>query len=123
MEKGKALELQVKEMLEAELVQGRLGILPSAAKVYHRKSYYSSERKSTIEIDVSLELFRPDADESYFVWAWECKDYQNSVPVDDIEEFHSKLEQIGLHKTKGTVACRHGFQRSAISFAAKQLRT
>jgi hypothetical protein len=117
MEKGKAFELKVKESLENELVRSSLGILPNAAKVYHRRSYYSIERKGTIKIDVSLELFRPDTEEPYFIWAWECKDYRDRVPVDDIEEFHSKLEQIGLHKTKGTVACKHGFQKSAISFA------
>ena len=117
MEKGKALELQVKESLEVELSQDRLGISQNATKVYHRKSYYSSDRGSEIEIDVSLEVFRPNANEPFLIWAWECKDYHHSVPVGDIEEFHSKLEQIGLHKTKGTVACRHGFQKGAISFA------
>ncbi len=117
MEKGKALELQVKELLEVELAQGRLGISQDTAKVYHHKSYYSSDRGSEIEIDVSIEVSRPNANEPFFIWAWECKDYHDSVPVGDIEEFHSKLEQIGLHKTKGTVVCRHGFQKGAINFA------
>lgn len=117
MEKGKALELQVKESLEVELSQDHLGISKNATKVYHRKSYYSSDRGSEIEIDVSLEVFRLNANEPFLIWVWECKDYHHSVPVGDIEEFHSKLEQIGLHKTKGTVACRHGFQKGAISFA------
>ena len=117
MEKGKTLELQVKESLEVELSQDRLGISQNATKVYHRKSYYSSERGSEIEIDVSLEVFRPDANDPFLIWAWECKDYHHNVPIGDIEEFHSKLEQIGLHKTKGTVVCRHGFQKGAISFA------
>ncbi|HBU09049.1 MAG TPA: hypothetical protein DEA99_07755 [Candidatus Omnitrophica bacterium] len=117
MERGKAFELQVKELLEAELAQGRLGIFQDATKVYHRKSYYSSDRGSEIEIDVSIEVFRLNANEPFLVWAWECKDYHHSVPVGDIEEFHSKLEQIGLHKTKGTVVCRHEFQKGAVSFA------
>ncbi len=117
MEKGKSLELQIKEFLEWELKQGRLGISPDTAKIYHRKSYYSRERSSNIITDVSLELTRPGAEDPFFIWVWECKDYNHSVPVDDIEEFHSKLEQIGLHKTKGTVVCRNGFQRAAIKFA------
>lgn len=37
--------------------------------------------------------------------------------MDDVGEFHSKLEQIGLHRTKGTIASRNGFQRGAIKFA------
>jgi len=37
--------------------------------------------------------------------------------VDDLEEFHAKLDQIGSDNTKGTVACRNGFQESALKYA------
>ena len=68
-------------------------------------------------MDVSLELYRRGASKPYLVWIWECKDYRHRVPVDDVEEFHTKLEQIGLHKTKGTIVCRNGFQASTIRVA------
>jgi predicted helicase len=117
MDTGKAFEKEVKNCLETELYEGILGINPQLAKVFLNKSYYSNSRKKPIKTDVPLELYVQRADEPYFIWIWECKDYQNKVPVDDIEEFHAKLEQIGLHKTKGTIACRNGFQSSAINYA------
>lgn len=117
MKKGESFELEVKELLEAALYHGELGLSSKCARVFHRKPYYSRDRNSQITFDVSLELRRQKADEPYLIWIWECKDYRKAVPVDDIEEFHAKLEQIGVHKTKGTVACRNGFQKSAVEIA------
>lgn len=34
-----------------------------------------------------------------------------------MEEFTSKLQQIGVHGAKGTVASREGFQEGAVTFA------
>jgi len=118
MEKGKAFETELKHLLEAELNRGALGIVPKSARVFSRKSYPSLYRHKPIIVDVSLELYRPGAEEPFLIWVWECKNYKHPVPVGDIEEFHAKLEQIGLYKTKGTVACRNGFQRGAISYAS-----
>jgi len=117
MKKGKLFETKLKQLLEGELNRGDLGIAAGSARVFTRKSYPSRDRGRPIVADVSLELYRQGAKEPFFVWVWECKDYNRPVPVDDIEEFHAKLEQIGLHKTKGTVACRNGFQKGAISYA------
>lgn len=115
--KGEAFELEIKQRLESELHSGLLGIEPSAARVFHRKRYYSSVRRSDIIVDISVEIMRPGVDEPFLIWIWECKDYSHRVPVDDLEEFHSKLGQIGSSLTKGTVASRNGFQEAAISVA------
>lgn len=117
MEKGKSFELKVMESLERELRRAELPFAPDAARVHHHKRYYSRERGSYVTTDVCLEVTRPNADEACFIWVWECKDYDHAVPVDDIEEFHSKLEQIGLHNTKGTVICRDRYQKAAVAFA------
>lgn len=117
MEQGKSFELEVKELLEQELRQNKLGLSPKDTKVYHRKAYYSQDRGGSIKTDVSLEVTRPGANDPFLIWVWECKDYTHSVPVDDIEEFHSKLEQVGVHRTRGTVACRYEFQTGAVNFA------
>lgn len=117
MKSGESFELEVKEHLEYELTQETLGIQGKSAEIFLHKPYYSESRKSKIITDVSVEVYRKEAKEPFLIWVWECKEYKHSVPVDDIEEFHAKLEQIGLHKTKGTVICRNGFQKSAIQYA------
>lgn len=45
----------------------------------------------------------------------ECKSYNHRVPVDDVEEFHSKLDDIGAQK--GIMVTTLGFQNGAIKAA------
>lgn len=50
------------------------------------------------------------------LWIWECKDYPDrNVKVDELEEFQSKLVQVGANK--GTVVTRRGFQKGSIAIA------
>ena len=117
MNKGEALELKVMQAIRDELMSGSLGLDPKLTTLIHRPEYFSKDRLKNIVLDVSLELFREGAKAPYIRWVWECKNYTKKVPVDDVEEFHSKLEQIGLHSIKGTIACRNGFQEGAIRYA------
>lgn len=117
MEKGKSFELEVKALIEYMLKMGDLALIPERATTFHRKGYFSKDRNTEIITDVSLEVFREGQDRPFLILIWECKDYNSSVPVDDVEEFHAKLEQIGVHKIKGTMITRYGFQSGAITFA------
>ncbi len=114
---GEIFELEVKEALESELRSGRLGVMPEFTKVFHHKAYYSQRRNKQIVFDVVIEFYRPAVIAPYLIWVWECKDYKQRVPVDDVEELHAKVEQVELHRTKATVVCRNGFQESAITYA------
>jgi hypothetical protein len=117
MSQGRELELIVKRALEVELRGGKLGIDPRAASVHWHKAYPSSAGRPPIVVDVALEICREPGVSPYLVWVWECKDYKRLVPVDDVEEFHGKLEQLGVRRTKGTIICRNGFQAGALTTA------
>ena len=117
MATGRDFEVRVKGLLERELNRRNLGLDPQMARVHLHPSYPSQARGNSIVIDVALELYRRGADQPYFIWVWECKDYARRVPVDDVEEFHAKLEQIRVHKVKGTIASTHGFQEGAVRLA------
>jgi hypothetical protein len=117
MRSGEALEIQVKRMLEFDLQAGKLGLSPGNAQIFHHKAYFSKDRGSDIIFDIVIEVRRPDALEPWLVWIWECKDEARPVAVDEVEEFSSKLQQIGVHGGKGTIASRNGFQHSAVQYA------
>lgn len=117
MQSGEALEIQVRRMLELELHEYKLGLAPGDAQIFHRKAYFSKDRGSDIVFDVVIEVHRPGASEPWLVWVWECKDEGRPVAVDEVEEFSSKLQQIGVHGVKGTVASRNGFQQGAVEYA------
>ncbi len=92
-------------------------------RVRRRAKYHSPDRGSCIEFEMAVEkyLADPDVDTSLrpsLIVVVECKDYARAVPVDDVEEFHAKLQQIGADKTKGIIITRTGaFQKSALSYA------
>jgi hypothetical protein len=117
MAKGTVYEQEVADAVDAQLAQGNLGLDPALAAVRRRPSYFSRDRQKDIIFDVSVEVFRKGGTVPYFIWLWECKNYGHTVPVDDAEEFHAKLEQIGADRTKGTLITPVGFDKGTIEYA------
>ena len=117
MHSGETLESQVERSLEYELRHGKLGLNSALASVLRHKAYFSKDRGKNITFDVVIELRLPMAADPWLIWVWECKDLARLVTVDEVEEFHGKLEQIGVHRAKGTLACRNGFQDGTVAYA------
>jgi len=82
--------------------------------IYRKKEYYSDSRKDNIVVDISIETFLEKADKYSLLTIFECK---KGVPVDDVEEFDSKLSQLGEHNTKGIIVTNSYFQRGSINVA------
>lgn len=117
MAKGLAYELEVAKAIEEKLADGSLGLDPAQAKVRHKPAYFSRDRQKDISFDVAVELYRNGSSEFYWVWVWECKNYSHRVPVEDAEEFHAKLEQVGADRTKGTMVSPIGFEKGTVEYA------
>lgn len=92
-------------------------------EIHKHKKYYSKDREAYIIADISIEKYMNNdyqerGDPPSIIIVIECKDYKGSIPVDDVEEFHAKLQQIGADNTKGMIFTRAGaYQKSAISYA------
>lgn len=115
--KGNAFEERVFEALKTELENERLCAAPKHAKIVRHKSYHSRDRGSDIITDISIEVFLPNRAKPSLVWIFECKDYSGAIPVDDIEEFHAKIQQISQDNTKGSIVTSGALQRAARSYA------
>lgn len=120
VEKGDALEDQAFDILQVELSKGRLGIDSASGRIFKKKGYYSRDREKDIIVDISIEVWPPGAQNYSLLWVCECKNYGHAVPVDDVEEFKAKLDQISGKNVKGVIASRNSFQSGAISFAKNQ---
>jgi len=97
-----------------------LGVIPNQCKIYKKKGYYSHLRKSEIEFDLAFEVFPPNAINYTLLYLIECKSYSTkNVPVDDIEEFYTKIQQvIGFSvNVKGVFISRTSFQSGCYTFA------
>ncbi|GIA23454.1 restriction endonuclease [Vibrio cholerae] len=117
---GDKLEDEVFEIFNKELESGKLGISADYAKVFKKKGYYSRDREKNIIVDISIELWPPGSNNYSLLIVIECKSLGKSVPVDDIEEFKAKLDQIGGKNTKGIVVARNSFQDGSQKYAKNQ---
>ncbi|HFD31694.1 MAG TPA: hypothetical protein ENJ28_03120 [Gammaproteobacteria bacterium] len=118
--KGDKLEGETFELLKKELENGRLGIDSSSGRIFKRKGYYSKEREKEIIVDISIEVWPPQAENYSLLWVCECKNYGHKIPVDDVEEFKAKLDQIAGKNVKGVIATKSSFQSGALRYARNQ---
>ena len=81
--------------------------------VHHQRVYTGRVSKRDIKVDVSFNYTIADGADILFLV--QCKCHNHSVPVDEVEEFHSKIDDIGAHK--GIMVTTVGFQEGAIKTA------
>lgn len=116
--KGDSFEYKVYKILNNLIDNDLFYVARRNSKVFWKKSYYSELRKSKIIVDISIESYFGDSLTPSIITIVECKNYATTrVPIDDLEEFSSKLEQIGRHNTKGLLISNSHFQKSSIEFA------
>ncbi len=115
---GKRLEKKVFANLRRLLNSGRLPLNPQNCEVHHQKKYFSKDRNANVQFDVSLEIFQnAPNDAPISIWFFECKDYGGAVGVEDVEEFHTKLQQVGADNSTGFMVTPSKFGKAAKSFA------
>ena len=123
---GLKFEEEVYEIVKRLVDSNNFLVANPNVKVYKKKSYYSKDRDSDIICDVTVEKYMGNPDEEHdlipaIIIVIECKDYSTSIPVEDVEEFHAKLQQIGADNTKGIMITKNvSFQKAALSYAKSQ---
>jgi len=117
VEKGDRFEDKVFSNISDLVESGYLGLNPDCCRLFQKKGYYSRDRDSDIIVDISIEVWMPGADKWSMLWVCECKDYSGAIPVDDVEEFKAKLNQITGVNVKGLFTTSSAFQRGALSYA------
>jgi hypothetical protein len=95
------------EMFTKRVMEELVGVT-----VHRQKVYTGRLSHRDIKIDVSFNYSVAGSDLLFLV---ECKCYNHAVPVDDVEEFHSKIDDIGAHK--GIMVTTIGFQDGTIKTA------
>lgn len=115
--KGNALEQQIRDLFLAELDADRFWAKKQNCKVFWKKGYFSKDRGTEIIFDVSIEVYLPGAQEYSSLVLIECKNYGHSVPVDDVEEFFAKVQQVAAANAKAIIASTASFQSGARGFA------
>lgn len=115
--KGDVLESKVFELLKSEIEADKFWAKKECCKIYWKKGYYSKDRASNIIFDISIEVFLPGSETYSLLVLIECKNYRHPVPVDDVEEFFAKVEQVAPSNSKAVIATPASFQSGALTFA------
>jgi len=114
---GNLLEKNIYTLLQGEISSDRFWAKESCCKLFRRKGYYSKDRGTEIIFDVAIEIYLPGAQEFSAVVLVECKNYSHTVPVDDVEEFFAKVQQVGAANSKAILASTAPFQSGTLAFA------
>jgi Zn-dependent peptidase ImmA (M78 family) len=115
--KGDILEENIFRLFVKLIAAGQFWGDSKACRPYRKKGYYSRDREKEIIFDVSIEYVLPGAAKYSMVTLIECKNYSHPVPVDDVEEFFAKAQQVAAGNSKLVLASTAAFQEGAIRFA------
>ena len=115
--KGDKLENLAFEVFESQIAEDCFFSRREFTKIYRKKGYYSKDREKNIIFDVSVEVTLPGQEHYSLLFLIECKNYGHAVPVDDVEEFFAKMQQISGANAKGIVVSTNSFQEGAFKFA------
>lgn len=105
-------------LIDKLIKNDELGIKESLAKVFRKKGYYSKDREKNIFFDLSIEIWPPNAERYVLLYLIECKSSEsNRVPVSDVEEFYSKINQVAGVNVKGIMMTDSSFQEGGRTYA------
>lgn len=116
VEIGDNFEKQSLELIKKVIEEGQLGI-SDHLKIYTKKKYYSKTREDYIVFDLTIEVWPPNADRYVLIYFIECKSYTSNVPVNKVEDFHSKITQVGGVNVKGIFITNTPLQKGGFNLA------
>jgi Zn-dependent peptidase ImmA (M78 family) len=120
IQKGDSLEKKCFELLSEMLSNDDFFVSGKKSKIFWKKAYYSEKRKGNIIFDVTIETYLSGASNYSLLTIFECKNLKKKVTVDDVEEFNSKISEVGEHNTKGVIVTTSHFQEGAYNYAVSQ---
>jgi Zn-dependent peptidase ImmA (M78 family) len=116
-QKGDTLESKIFKLIKKEIAQGRFFVSLDRAKIFSKKGYYSRDREKDIVFDIAVEVYLPGQNTYSLLILIECKNYNHSVPVDDVEEFYQKVQQVAGANGKAIIVSTNSFQEGTLNFA------
>ncbi|TDP00330.1 ImmA/IrrE family metallo-endopeptidase [Flavobacterium sp. 245] len=115
---GDSFEDKSYNLIEQALLNNDLSFIPGHCTIYRKKKYYNIIREKDVIFDLVIEVKHPSANKPSILCIIECKNYSNhSVPVDDLEEFSYKLQNIKGFTPKGILITNSKFQSGAFKVA------
>jgi Zn-dependent peptidase ImmA (M78 family) len=120
IEKGDILENNSLAIIQKLIQEGLFGI-KEYVKVFKKKKYPSKIRNiGSVEFDLSVEIWPPNAKRFLLVYFIECKNYKTRVPIDKVKKFHSDIIETSGVNAKGIFISATALQKGAYDYASVQ---
>jgi len=113
--KGDVLEEKSFELFSQMLSDDRFYVPGKSSKIFRKRKYYSKDREADIIFDMAIETTFQGAETYSLLTLFECKNYDNSVQVGDVESFSDRVKQVGGHKA--IMVTTSPFEKSALKIA------
>lgn len=95
--KGDILENHLFNILSKQIEEDRFPYhRKKDMKIYAKKRYFSDKRDEDIIFDVVIEVAKPNR-RPYLILIFECKNYNSTISVDNVEEFLMKTQGVIKH--------------------------
>ncbi|MFZ5637604.1 MAG: restriction endonuclease [Pseudomonadota bacterium] len=117
LEIGDAFEAEIYSFFRRMIDSGEFWAKSENCKLRKKPRYFSKDRDSDIQFDLSIEIYLPGSDQYSCLIIIECKNYSGSVGVQEVEELFSKIQQVAPANGKAVLVSSNAFQRGARNFA------
>lgn len=117
VEKGDKLEQIIYDVFSEDIANGRFWANKDCCNIFMKKGYYSKDREKNIIFDIAIEISLPGQVNYSVLVLIECKNYNHKVPVDDVEEFYAKTQQISGANIKAIVASTNSYQDGTFKYS------
>ncbi|MES2591754.1 MAG: ImmA/IrrE family metallo-endopeptidase [Bacteroidota bacterium] len=114
---GDEFESKSLAIIKKVIEEAQLGHLAPCLQIFSKKEYYSPQRKKNIKFDLTIEVWPPGAARYVLIYIIECKDFATRVPVNKVEDFINKLQQVSGVNVKGIFISNSPLQEAAYNIA------
>ncbi len=119
-EKGDILEDNSLAIIQ-KLIEEELFGIKDYVKIFKKKKYPSKIRDTgSVEFDLSIEIWPPNAKRYLLVYFIECKNYKTRIPIEKVKKFHSDITETSGVNAKGIFISSTSLQKGAYDYASAQ---
>ncbi len=117
VKKGNLFEAKSLEIIKKVVENGDLALMSDLLKVQTKIKYQCRNRKGSVEFDLTIEVWPPNAKRYSMIYFVECKDYKTRIPIEKVKKFYADIIEVAGLNAKPIFIANSQFQEGAFDFA------
>ena len=117
VDKGNQFETKSLEIVKKVIENGDLGLMKELVRIQTKVKYPCRNRKGSVEFDLSIEVWPPNAKKYSMIYFIECKNYGKRIPIDQVKKFYTDIIEVAGLNAKPVFIANSQFQKGAYDFA------